>query len=34
MYGARVKEEITGDLIQTNYFQALQDNELRPFTFP
>lgn len=34
MYGARVKEEITGDLIQTNYFQALQDNELRPAGMP
>ncbi|OQK17306.1 trigger factor [Methyloprofundus sedimenti] len=34
MYGARVKEEITGDLIQTNYFQALQDNDLRPAGMP
>jgi len=34
MYGARVREEITGDLIQTNYFQALQDNDLRPAGMP
>lgn len=34
MYGARVKEEITGDLIQTNYFKALQDNDLRPAGMP
>jgi len=34
MYGARVREEITGDLIQTNYFQALQENDLRPAGMP
>jgi len=34
MYGARVREEITGDLIQKNYFQALQDNDLRPAGYP
>jgi len=34
MYGARVREEITGDLIQSNYFQALQDNNLRPAGYP
>ena len=34
MYGARVKEEITSDLIQKNYFQALQDNDLRPAGMP
>ncbi|GAW85936.1 trigger factor [Bathymodiolus platifrons methanotrophic gill symbiont] len=34
MYGARVKEEITGDLIQTNYIQALQGNDLRPAGMP
>lgn len=34
MYGARVKEEITGDLIQTNYVQALQENDLRPAGMP
>ncbi len=31
MYGARISNEITGDLIQTNYFLALQwKNDLRP----
>jgi len=30
MYGDRVKGEITGDLIQTTYFQALQEQELNP----
>jgi len=34
MYGARVKEEITGDLIQSTYFQAVQDNDLRPAGMP
>lgn len=34
MYGMRVREEITGDLIQTNYFKALQDNDLRPAGAP
>ena len=34
MYGARVREEITGDLIQKNYFQALQDNDIRPAGMP
>ncbi|GFO72594.1 trigger factor [Bathymodiolus japonicus methanotrophic gill symbiont] len=34
MYGARVREEITGDLIQENYVQALQDNDLRPAGMP
>ncbi|MBW6452605.1 MAG: trigger factor, partial [Methyloprofundus sp.] len=34
MYGTRVREEITGDLIQTNYFKALQDNDLRPAGMP
>jgi len=34
MYGARVREEITGDLIQTNYFKAVQDNDLRPAGMP
>ncbi|MCF7969774.1 MAG: trigger factor [Methylococcaceae bacterium] len=34
MYGTRVKEEITGDLIQTNYFKALQENQLRPAGMP
>jgi trigger factor len=34
MYGARAREEVTSDLIQTNYFKALQDNELRPAGYP
>ena len=34
MYGARVREEITGDLIQTNYVSALQENDLRPAGMP
>jgi trigger factor len=34
MYGARVREEITGDLIQANYVQALQENDLRPAGMP
>jgi len=34
MYGARVREEITSDLIQENYFKALQDSDLRPAGYP
>ena len=34
MYGARVREEITGDLIQTHYVNALQENDLRPAGMP
>jgi len=34
MYGGRAREEVTGDLIQTNYFKALQDNDLRPAGYP
>jgi trigger factor len=34
MYGARAREEVTGDLIQKNYFKALQDNDLRPAGYP
>ncbi|MCK5356182.1 MAG: trigger factor, partial [Methyloprofundus sp.] len=34
MYGARVREEITGDLIQDHYFLALQEHELRPAGMP
>ena len=30
MYSDRVKNEITGDLIQTTYFQALQEQDLNP----
>ncbi|NOQ14279.1 MAG: trigger factor [Methyloprofundus sp.] len=34
MYGARVRDEVSGDLIQTHYFDALQENELRPAGMP
>jgi len=34
MYGGRAREEVTGDMIQTNYFKALQDNDLRPAGYP
>ena len=34
MYGARVREEISGDLIQTHYVLALQENDFRPAGMP
>ena len=34
MYGARVRDEVSGDLIQTHYFSALQENDLRPAGMP
>ncbi|HEY8160497.1 MAG TPA: trigger factor [Methylobacter sp.] len=34
MYGDRVRGEITGDLIQSTYFEALQDQDLRPAGHP
>jgi len=34
MYGARVRDEVSGDLIQTHYFDALQENDLRPAGMP
>lgn len=34
MYGDRVRGEITGDLIQSTYFEALQDQNLRPAGHP
>jgi len=34
MYGARVREEITSDLIQEHYFLALQENDMRPAGMP
>ena len=34
MYGDRIRGEITGDLIQTTYFQALQEQELNPAGHP
>lgn len=30
LYGDRVRGEVTGDLIQTTYFDALKDQDLRP----
>ncbi|MGZ8934922.1 MAG: trigger factor [Methylobacter sp.] len=34
MYGDRVRGEIAGDLIQSTYFEALQDQNLRPAGHP
>ena len=34
MYGDRVRGEIAGDLIQSTYFEALQDQDLRPAGYP
>ncbi len=34
MYGDRVRGEITGDLIQSTYYEALQEQELRPAGHP
>ena len=34
MYGDRVRGEIAGDLIQTTYFKALEDNDLKPAGYP
>lgn len=34
MYGDRVRGEIAGDLIQTTYYEALQDQKLRPAGHP
>jgi trigger factor len=34
MYGERVRSEIAGDLIQSTYYQALQDHDLKPAGFP
>ena len=34
MYGERVKGEISGDLIQSTYFEALQEKSLRPAGSP
>ena len=34
MYGERVRGEIAGDLIQTTYYEALQDQNLRPAGHP
>ena len=34
MFGARVRGEVTGDLIQSTYFEALQEQQLRPAGYP
>jgi trigger factor len=34
MYGDKVRDEITGDLIQTTYYEALQSQALRPAGYP
>ena len=34
MYGERVRGEISGDLIQTTYYEALQEQDLRPAGHP
>ncbi|MDD1605139.1 MAG: trigger factor [Methylococcaceae bacterium] len=34
MYGDKVRDEITGDLIQSTYYEALQSESLRPAGYP
>ncbi|MGR9012434.1 MAG: trigger factor [Gammaproteobacteria bacterium] len=34
MYGERVRDEIAGDLIQTTYYKALQEQDLKPAGYP
>jgi trigger factor len=34
LYGDRVKQEVTGDLIQNTYFEALQQQNLNPAGYP
>lgn len=34
LYGERVRSEIAGDLIQSTYYQALQDQDLKPAGYP
>lgn len=34
MFGDRIRGEVTGDLIQSTYFEALQDQNLRPAGHP
>ena len=34
LYGERVRDEITGDIIQSTYFEALQNNDLNPAGHP
>lgn len=34
LYGERIRSEIAGDLIQSTYYQALQDHDLKPAGYP
>ncbi|MDO9140261.1 MAG: trigger factor, partial [Methylobacter sp.] len=34
MYGERVRGEIAGDLIQSTYYEALKDHDLKPVSYP
>ena len=34
MYGSKVRDEITGDLIQSTFYQALQSESLKPAGYP
>lgn len=34
MYGDRVRGEIAGDLVETTYYKALEENDLRPAGYP
>lgn len=34
MFGSRVRGEVTGDLIQSTYFEALQEQNLKPAGYP
>ncbi|MGZ8195162.1 MAG: trigger factor [Methylosarcina sp.] len=34
MYGDKVRSEVTGDLIQSTFYQALQDQDLKPAGYP
>ena len=34
LYGERVRDEVTGDLIQSTYFEALDKEQLRPVSHP
>lgn len=34
MYGDRIRSEVTGDLIQSTFYQALQDQDLKPAGYP
>jgi trigger factor len=34
LYGDRIRSEVTGDLIQSTFYQALQDQDLKPAGYP